>query len=114
MNNETVTVLVHRCRMEINLEPFFDKSTLANIRKLFRYVLKEPWRNTETINLLGEWLTARVAYTKDDLYTEEKRAIERAYNKKQLMNVKHAKAKYDRYSKILAAFEGLKTKNGIL
>ena len=65
MNNETVTVLVHRCRMEINLEPFFDKSTLVNIRKLFRYVFQEPWRNTETIAALGEYLPAKVAETKE-------------------------------------------------
>lgn len=124
MDNTQLTVLVERCVMQINTDPFFDNSTLANIRKLFRYVFQEPDRNTETIAALGGYLPAKVAETKAawgdasvayingyvdtkyryDLKCREKQAIERA-NKKLLAAVKRAKAKHEKYVKILAAFE---------
>ena len=124
MDNTQLTVLVERCVIQINPDPFFDNSTLANIRKLFRYVFQEPDRNTETIAALGGYLPAKVAETKAawgdasvayingyvdtkyryDLKCREKQAIERA-NKKLLAAVKRAKAKHEKYVKILAAFE---------
>lgn len=130
MDNTQLTVLVERCVMQINPDPFFDNSTLANIRKLFRYVFQEPDRNTETIAALGGYLPAKVAETKaawgdasvaytngyvDTQYRyglkcREKQAIERA-NKKLLAAVKRAKAKHEKYQKILTAFEAVKNKN---
>lgn len=124
MDNTQLTVLVERCVMQINPDPFFDNSTLANIRKLFRYVFQEPDRNTKTIAALGGYLPAKVAETKAawgdasvayangfvdttyrwELKCREKQAIERA-NKKLLAAVKRAKAKHEKYVKILAAFE---------
>lgn len=129
MDNTQLTVLVERCVMQINPDPFFDNSTLANIRKLFRYVFQEPDRNTETIAALGGYLPAKVAETKAawgdasvaytngyvdtkyryDLKCREKQAIERA-NKKLLAAVKRAKAKHEKYQKILTAFEAVKNK----
>lgn len=100
MDNTQLTVLVERCVMQINPDPFFDHSTLVNCRKLLRYVFQEPDRNTETIASLGGYLPAKVAETKTALDADPAN--------------KRLKAKYDRYSKILAYFEGLKTKNGIL
>lgn len=96
MNNQ-ITVLVERCTMQISLDPFFDSSTLANIRKLFRYVFQEPDRNTETITALGRYLPAKVAEAKTALDADPAN--------------KHIKRKYERYSKILAVFEALTTKN---
>lgn len=130
MDNTQLTVLVERCVMQINPDPFFDNSTLVNIRKLFRYVFQEPDRNTETIAALGGYLPAKVAETKaawgdasvaytngfvDTTYKwglkcREKQAIERA-NKKLLAAVKRAKAKHEKYKNILAAFEAVKNKN---
>ena len=130
MDNTQLTVLVERCVMQINPDPFFDNSTLANIRKLFRYVFQEPDRNTETIAALGGYLPAKVAETKaawgdasvaytngfvDTTYRwglkcREKQAIERA-NRKLLAAVKREKAKHEKYKKILAAFEAVKNKN---
>ena len=126
----SLTVLVERCVMQINPDPFFDKSTLVNIRKLFRYVFQEPWRNTETIAALGEYLPAKVAETKEawgkasvaytngfvdtsfrwGLRTREKQAIERE-NKRLLAAVKRAKTKHEKYQKILTAFEAVKNKS---
>ena len=125
MDNTQLTVLVERCVMQINPDPFFDNSTLANIRKLFRYVFQEPWRNTETIQSLGGYLPAKVAETKEAwhqagvAYTNGYRgisytqygmppAVKRgivAENKKLLAAVKRAKTKHEKYVKILAAFE---------
>lgn len=100
MDNTQLTVFVERCVMQINPDPFFDNSTLANIRKLFRYVFQEPDRNTETIAALGGYLPAKVAEAKTALDADPAN--------------KHIKRKYERYSKILAIFEAVKTKNGIL
>lgn len=125
MDNTQLTVLVERCVTQINPDPFFDNSTLANIRKLFRYVFQEPDRNTETIAALGGYLPAKVAETKAawgdasvaytngyvDLsyrqYGMPKSVINStvAANKKLLAAVKRAKAKHEKYVKILAAFE---------
>lgn len=124
MDNTQLTVLVERCVMQINPDPFFDNSTLANIRKLFRYVFQEPDRNTETIAALGRYLPAKVAETKAawgdasvsytngfvdttyrwELKCREKQAIERD-NKRLLAAVKRAKNKHEKYVKILVAFE---------
>lgn len=132
MDNTQLTVLVEHCVMQITPDPFFDNSTLANIRKLFRYVFQEPDRNTEAIAALGRYLPAKVAETKaawgdasvayvngyvDTKYRYElgcleyleKQTIERA-NKKLLAAVKHAKVKHEKYQKILTAFEAVKNK----
>lgn len=92
MDNTQLTVLVEHCVIQITPDPFFDNSTLTNIRKLFRYVFQEPDRNTEAIAALGEYLTAKVAETKA------------------LAAVKHAKVKHEKYQKILTAFEAVKNK----
>lgn len=132
MDNTQITVLVEHCVIQITPDPFFDNSTLANIRKLFRYVFQEPDRNTEAIAALGRYLPAKVAETKaawgdasvayvngyvDTKYWYElgyleyleKQTIERA-NKKLLAAVKHAKVKHEKYQKILTAFEAVNNK----
>lgn len=130
MDNTQLTVLVDCCVIQIKPDHFFDNSTLTKIRKLFRCAFQEPDRNTETIAVLGGYLPAEVAETKAawhragveytngyvdtkfrfDLNYREKQAIERA-NKKLLAAVKRAKAKHERYQKILTAFEAIKNKN---
>lgn len=129
-NKAQFTVLVERCVMQINPDPFFDNSTFANIRKLFRYVFQEPWRNEETIAALTEYLPAKVEAaakqwrTASDTYRNEyidtkfrheltaqqKRKIE-VENRRKYAEVKRCKAKFERYTKILGFFETLKTKN---
>lgn len=129
MDNTQLTVLVEHCVMQITPDPFFDNSTLANIRKLFRYVFQEPDRNTEAIAALSRYLPAKVAETKAawgdasvayvngyvdtkyryELEYPEKQTVERA-NKKLLAAVKHAKVKHEKYQKILTAFEAVKNK----
>lgn len=96
MDNTELTVLVERCVITINTEPFFNNSTLANIRKLFRYAFQEPWRNTETIATLGRYLPARVAESKLLLDADPTN--------------KRNKRIYEHNSKILAAFETVKSK----
>lgn len=130
MGNECFTVLVNRCVMRINPDAFFDKSTLVDIRKLFRYIFQEPERNTETIAALSEYLHAKVDESKKvwneasvdytncfvatqfywGLPTKEKQGVERA-NKKLIAAVKRAKAKHERWQKILTAFETVKNKS---
>lgn len=129
MNNQ-ITVLVERCTMQINLDPFFTQATLAKQKKLLGYVFQEPWRNGETIRILDAYLPQKQAQAKDawenaskryqneytgtqfryDLTANQKRTIEAA-NRKMLNEVKRCKAKYERWGKIIAYYETLKTKN---
>ena len=129
MNNQ-ITVLVERCTMQINIDPFFTQATLAKQKKLLGYVFQEPWRNEETIRTLDAYLPQKQAQAKDawenaskryqneytgtqfryDLTANQKRTIEAA-NRKMLNKVKRCKAKYERWGKIIAYYEMLKTKN---
>lgn len=116
--------------MQINLEPFFSQSTLPNIRKLFKYLFQEPWRNTETVKVLLDYFPARVAdakaawgtasvnYTNGYVDTtlrwgipqREKQTIERQ-NKTLLAGVKTAKRKYERWVKINTLYLDIVSKN---
>lgn len=129
MNNQ-ITVLVESCTMQINIDPFFTQATLAKQKKLLGYVFQEPWRNEETIRTLDAYLPQKQAQAKDawenaskryqneytgtqfryDLTANQKRTIEAA-NRKMLNEVKRCKAKYERWGKIIAYYEMLKTKN---
>lgn len=129
MNNQ-ITVLVERCTMQINIDPFFTQATLAKQKKLLGYVFQEPWRNEETIRILDAYLPQKQVQAKDawenaskryqneytgtqfryDLTANQKRTIEAA-NRKMLNEVKRCKAKYERWGKIIAYYETLKTKN---
>ncbi len=130
MNNQ-ITVLVERCTMQINLDPFFSRTTpLAKQKKLLGYVFQEPWRNEETISTLGTYLPQKQAEAKEaweaaskryqdeyistqfryDLTANQKRIIEAA-NRKMLNEVKRCKTNFERWGKIIACYEMLKTKN---
>ena len=129
MNNQ-ITVLVERCTMQINIDPFFTQATLAKQKKLLGYVFQEPWRNEETISTLGTYLPQKQAEAKEaweaaskryqdeyistqfryDLTAQQKRTVEAA-NRKMLNEVKRCKTKYERWGKIIAYYEMLKTKN---
>ena len=129
MNNQ-ITVLVERCTMQINLDPFFTQATLAKQKKLLGCVFQEPQRNEKTIRTLDAYLPQKQAQAKDawenaskryqneytgtqfryDLTANQKRTIEAA-NRKMLNEVKRCKAKYERWGKIITHYETLKTKN---
>lgn len=128
MNNQ-ITVLVERCTMQINLDPFFNRTTLAKQKKLLGYVFQEPWRNEETISTLGTYLPRKQAEAKEaweaaskryqdeyistqfryDLTAQQKRTVEAA-NRKMLNEVKRCKTNFERWGKIIAHYEMLKTK----
>ena len=95
--DEPFVILVDRCRMEL-YPSFFDSATLANIRKALKYLFQQPWRNEETIARLGEHLTKKTAETKE------------AYRQASQKDARTAKTIYERYTKILAHFDALKTK----
>lgn len=126
-----ITVLVERCTMQINLDPFFNRTTpLAKQKKLLGYVFREPWRNEETISTLDTYLPQKQAEAKEarkaaskryqdeyistqfryDLTAQQKRTVEAA-NRKMLNEVKRCKTNFERWGKITAYYEMLKTKN---
>lgn len=117
--------------MQINLDPFFNRTTpLAKQKKLLGYVFQEPWRNEETISTLGTYLPQKQAEAKEawevaskryqdeyistqfryDLTAQQKRTVEAA-NRKMLNEVKRCKTNFERWGKIIACYEMLKTKN---
>ena len=124
--SEDITVLVERCTMQIHLDAFFTQMPLVKIKKLLVYVFQEPWRNEETIRILGAYLPQKQAEAKGDWHKasieyqdgyrlpqnhlgEHLVFIERN-NKKLLTTVKQSKSKHERWGKIIAPFEMLKTK----
>lgn len=120
--------------MQINLDPFFNRTTpLAKQKKLLGYVFQEPWRNEKTISTLGTYLPQKQAEAKEvkeaweaasrryqDEYistqfryyltAQQKRTVEAA-NRKMLNEVKRCKTNFERWGKIIACYEMLKTKN---
>lgn len=118
--------------MQISLEPFFTQATPTKQKKLLGYVFHEPWRNGETISTLGTYLSQKQAEAKEawenaskryqneytstqyryDLTAEQKRTVEAA-NRKMLNEVKRCKTKHERWCKIIAHYEMLKTKNNM-
>lgn len=117
--------------MQINLDPFFNRTTpLAKQKKLLGYVFQEPWRNEKTISILGTYLPQKQADAKEawavaskryqdeyigtqfryDLTAQQKRTVEAA-NRKMLNEVKRCKTNFERWGKIIAHYEMLKTKN---
>lgn len=128
--NEPLTVLVERCTMQIYPDAFFSRPDISKAKKLLGYVFQEPWRNKETISTLGTYFPQKQAEAKAEWATASKeyqdgyklpqnhpgqnaRYIE-SQNKKLLAEVKRCKTKYERWGKIIAHFEDLKTKNRIL
>ena len=117
--------------MQINLDPFFNRTTpLAKQKKLLGYVFQEPWRNEGTISTLGTYLPQKQAEAKEalevaskryqdeyistqfryDLTAQQKRTVEAA-NRKMLNEVKRCKTNFERWGKTIACYEMLKTKN---
>lgn len=126
MNNQ-ITVLVKRCTMQINLDTFFSRTTPpAQPKRLLRYVFHEPWRNEETISTLGAYLRQKQAEAKEawavaskryqDEYTSTQFCYDltaqqkRTANRKMLNGVKLCKTDFERWGKIIAHYEMLKTK----
>lgn len=117
--------------MQINLDPFFNRTTpLAKQKKLLGYVFQEPGRNEETISILGTYIPQKQAEAKEawevaskryqdeyistqfryDLTAQQRRTVEAA-NRKMLNEVKRSKTNFERWGKIIAHYEMLKTKN---
>ena len=112
--------------MCIHLDAFFMQMPLAEIKKLLGYVFQEPWRNEETIRILNTYLPQQQAEAKEtwyktsveyqdgyrlpQIYPEQNPVFIERNNKKLLTAVKQSKSKYERWGKIIAHFEMLKTK----
>ncbi|NCB31427.1 MAG: hypothetical protein EOM66_08470 [Clostridia bacterium] len=126
---EQVTVLVERCTMQIFLDPFFESSTQSNIKRMLRYVFQEPWRNEETIAVLGAYFPQKISEAKahwaaaskkcqDDYvctnlhyeWTAQQKHHAECGNKRRLAEVKSCKRKYERWLKISADYKDLKQK----
>ncbi len=117
--------------MQINLDPFFDRTTaLTRQKKLLGYVFQESWRNEKAISILDTYLPQKRAEAKEalanaskryqdeyistqfryDLAAQQKWTVEAA-NRKMLNEVKRCKTNYERWDKIIVHYEMLKTKN---
>ena len=128
---DQITVLVGRCTIRINLDPFFNRTTpLTRQKKVLNFVFQEPQRNEGAISILDvylpqkraeadeAWATASKRYrdgyisTKfhHDLTAQQKRTVEAA-NHKMLSDVKRRKSDFARWSNIVTYYGLLKTKN---
>lgn len=112
--------------MHIHLDVFFTQTSLVKIKKLLGYAFQEPWRNEETIRILGTYLPQKQAEAKEawhkaaseyqdgyrlpQNYPRTNHASIERNNKKLLTAVEQSKRKYERWGKIIAHFEILKNK----
>lgn len=113
-----VIVLAGRGRMEINVDPFFHKSTLADIRKLFKIVFLESWRNEECIQALNAYLRIEVDAARNELgqaierETISRKSAEGRERKRFSKTIKRCEKEYDRRMKILRYFEAEAARDG--
>lgn len=125
--NDQVTVLIQRCTMKINLDPFFTQNAINKQKKLIGYAFEDPWRNEEAIRVLGAYLHQKRAEAVDewaatsrrfqneytstkfrcDITEKDKSTIDAA-NRKLLNAVKRHKANHDRWDKLITHYETLK------
>lgn len=103
-------VLVETARFDLH-PCFFDNRSIADCKKLFKYLFQEPWRNESTISRLGEYLTQKTTEAKE-AHAQAALKVARCVRVIPELEREERKAKttYDRYTKKLAAFEALKTK----
>ena len=126
--NRQITVLVDHCTIQINLDPFFNRTTqLARQKKLLGYVFREPWRNEEAIGTMDTYLPQKRAEAKAawevaskryqdeyistqfryDLTAQQRRTMEVA-NRKMLNEVKWCKTNFEHWVKLIAYYEALR------
>ncbi len=51
----TIDVRMHSCHMQLHLPIFLDMSTLDDIRRVFKMLTVEPWRNEDTCEKLRQF-----------------------------------------------------------
>lgn len=126
-----ITVHLADCTILLNLDSFFDRTVpLEKQRKLLNCIFRETQRNEENINILDSYLLRKQTEAKDaweiaskqyqdeyistqfryDLTAQQKRTVEAA-NRKMLNEVERCKTNFERWGKIIAHYETLKTKN---
>lgn len=123
--DNSVTVRVEQCVLQINLRAFFDAYLTkkpAAIKQLFRYVFQEPDRNEASIQAISEYLTAAVSESKADWhdagvrYQNEYRLPDgqrngiKTKNKELLDEVKRRKARHERLIKLSELFHTYQSK----
>lgn len=129
-----ITVHLADCTILLNLDSFFDRTVpLEKQRKLLNCIFRETQRNEENINILDSYLPRKQTEAKDaweiaskqyqdayistqfryDLTAQQKRSVDAA-NRKMLNEVKRCKTNFERWGKIIARYETLKTKNHYL
>lgn len=119
MDSEMIFVFVDDCTFYISPDIFLENSTLPNIKKFFKCVFKEEWRNTDAIRILGDCLSCKLKDAKMNwniasrIYQNEyvdtrfrydlnDKLIQKikSQNNKMLNEVKRCKNKYERWKKI--------------
>ena len=93
MDNDVFVILSGDCRMDL-FPSFFERATLPHVKKAIKEMFRQPERNEETIEKLGELLR----------FETEKEKLASPWSRN--------KGSCGRYTKILAFFEDLKTKKG--
>lgn len=119
MNEGGFVILVERCTMTLS-PAWFDQNSVTNVRKAFKYLFQEPWRNEDTIAALSVFLVKRIEDAKA-LWSKKSIEFQNEYrlpgndtcikrqNDRRFNEVKRAKAAYERYVKKQEIFEKFKS-----
>lgn len=112
----------YRCRMTLNMPIAMEDMTITNLRKIFKFMDQEYWRNEENTHLFfsyipevledlkGRWGEESRTFQKEYqdpkfdssgnyISDKEEREKRRNHNKKLMSKVKAAKARYERFQK---------------
>ena len=131
MKAESLEFRCYGCRMTLNMPVAMEDMTITNLRKFFKFMDQEYWRNEESTqkffsyipeileDLKDKWGEASLTFQKDYqdpkfdssgnyISDKEEREKRRNHNQRLMNKVKAAKAKYERFQKRVPKLEELK------
>ena len=131
MKAESLEFRCYGCRMMLNMPVAMEDMTITNLRKFFKFMDQEYWRNEENTqkffsyipeileDLKDKWGEASLTFQKDYqdpkfdssgnyISDKEEREKRRNHNQRLMNKVKAAKAKYERFQKRVPKLEELK------
>lgn len=131
MTERSLEFRCYRCRMTLNMPVAMEEMPITNLRKFFKYMDQEYWRNEESTHLFFSYIPEILEDLKDKwgqesirfqkeyqdpkfdssgnyISDKEEREKRRNHNKRLMNKVKAAKARYERFQKRVPKLEELK------
>ena len=131
MKKQSLEFNCYSCRMTLNMPVAMEDMPIGNLRKFFKFMDQEYYRNEESTQLFfsyipeiledlkDRWGDASIAFQKEYqdpkfdshgnyISDKEEREKRRNHNKRLMSKVKSAKSRYERFQKKVPKLEELK------